>query len=288
MKNKLNMITNLFEEKEIRSVWDSEKEDYYFSVVDVISALTDSNIPRNYWSDLKRKLKQEGSELHENIVQLKMKSQKDGKNYLTDTLDTEGIFRLIESVPSPNAEPFKLWLAKLGRQEVDNVFDPSKGIDKMIDYYQKKGYSLEWIEARIKSIIDRKKLTDTWKEHGIKENYEYAILTNEIYKSWSGMTAKEYKEYKGIRKESLRDNMSDIEVVLTDLGEIATRELTKEHKPNTFTENKKYAEIGGTVAKVARDELESKLGKTVVTKENNLNYEYEKQNQIEETNRGGN
>jgi len=282
-ENKLSLITNLFEEKEIRSIWDSEKEDYYFSVVDVISALTDSPNPRNYWNMLKKRMsEEEKSELYTNCVQLKMKS-KDGKNYMTDTLDTEGIFRLIESVPSPKAEPFKVWLAKLGRQEVDNVFDPSKGIDKMIDYYLSKGYSLEWIEVRIKAIIDRKKLTNTWKENGITEGHEFAILTNEIYKKWSGMTAKEYKDYKNIRKESLRDNMTDIEVVLTDLGEIATRELTKEHKPNTFTENKKYAEIGGNVAKVARDELESKLGKTVITKDNNLTYQYEEQKLLEES-----
>lgn len=282
-EKKLSLITNLFEEKEIRSIWDSEKEDYYFSVVDVISALTDSTKPRDYWYKLKTRMTdEEKSELSTNCRQLKMKS-KDGKNYMTDTLDTEGIFRLIESVPSPKAEPFKVWLAKLGRQEVDNVFDPSKGIDKMIDYYLSKGYSLEWIEVRIKAIIDRKKLTNTWKENGITEGHEFAILTNEIYKKWSGMTAKEYKDYKNIRKESLRDNMTDIEVVLTDLGEIATRELTKEHKPNNFTENKKYAEIGGNVAKVARDELESKLGKTVITKDNNLTYQYEEQKLLEES-----
>ena len=282
-KKKLSLITNLFEEKEIRSIWDSEKEDYYFSVVDVISALTNSPNPRNYWNMLKKRMsEEEKTELYTKCVQLKMKA-KDGKIRDTDTLDTEGIFRLIESVPSPKAEPFKVWLAKLGRQEVDNVFDPSKGIDKMIDYYLSKGYSLEWIEVRIKAIIDRKKLTNTWKENGITEGHEFAILTNEIYKKWSGMTAKEYKDYKKIRKESLRDNMSDIEVVLTDLGEIATRELTKEHKPNTFTENKKYAEIGGNVAKVARDELESKLGKTVITKDNNLTYQYEEQKLLEES-----
>ena len=282
-KKKLSLITNLFEEKEIRSTWDSEKEDYYFSVVDVISALTNSPNPRNYWNMLKKRMsEEEKSELYTKWVQLKMKA-KDGKIRDTDTLDTEGIFRQIESVPSPKAEPFKVWLAKLGRKEVDNVFDPSKGIDKMIDYYLSKGYSLEWIEVRIKAIIDRKKLTNTWKENGITEGHEFAILTNEIYKKWSGMTAKEYKDYKNIRKESLRDNMSDIEVVLTDLGEIATRELTKEHKPNTFTENKKYAEIGGNVAKVARDELESKLGKTVITKDNNLTYQYEEQKLLEES-----
>ena len=214
MNNKTKNISNLFEGKEIRSIWDKEKEDYYFCVVDVIAALTGSKIPRRYWTDLKRKLINEGSKLYENIVQLKIKSSKDGKSYLTDTLDTEGIFRLIESVPSPKAEPFKLWLAKLGRQEVDSVFDPSKGIDKMIDYYLKKGYDLSWIEARIKAIINRKKLTKVWNDNGIKENKEYAVLTNTIYKEWLGMNAQEYKEFKNIRKESLRDNMSDIEVAL--------------------------------------------------------------------------
>jgi len=272
--NKLKTIINLFENKEIRSIWDSEKEDYYFSVVDVISALTESNVPKRYWSDLKRKLIDEGSELYEKIVQLKMKSDKDGKNYLTDVLDTEGIFRLIESVPSKNAEPFKLWLARLGREEIDNVFDPSKGIDKMIDYYLKKGYTLEWIEARIKAIINRKKLTNTWNEIGITKNYEYAILTNEIYKTWSGMKASEYKDYKGIREESLRDNMTDIEVALTDLGEIATRELAKEYKPDGIENNIKIAKSGGEVAKKARDDLEQKLRKTVISKTNSLDYKY--------------
>ena len=274
MNNKLETITNLFEGKEIRSVWNPEIEDYYFSVIDVIGALTNSSNPKRYWTDLRAKLVKEGSQLYENIVQLKIKSNKDGKKYQTDTLDTEGIFRLIESVPRPNAEPFKVWLAKLGRQEVDNAFDPSKGIDKMIDYYLKKGYSLEWIEARIKAIIDRKKLTNAWKENGIGENSEYAILTNEIYKSWSGMKASEYKEFKGIRKESLRDNMTDIEVALTDLGEIATRELVKEKKPQGLEENKRIAKMGGNVSKVARDDIERKLGRTVISNKNNLNIQY--------------
>ena len=219
-ENKIKTISNLFENKEIRSVWDKEKEEYYFSVVDVISALTNSNIPKRYWSDLKIKLNNEGSQLYEKIVRLKMKAQ-DGKLRQTDTLDTEGIFRLIESVPSPKAEPFKLWLAKLGRQKVDEVFDPSKGIDEMIDLYLKKGYSLEWIEARIKAVVNRKKLTKVWNNNGIKDGIEYAILTNTIYEEWSGMNVKQYKEYKGIRKENLRDNMSRIEVILTDLGETA-------------------------------------------------------------------
>ena len=221
MKNKLELISNLFEGKEIRSIWDSEKEDYYFSVVDVVAALTDSSNPRDYWYKLKiRMTEEEKSKLSTNCRQLKMKSKKDGKNYLTDTLDTEGILRLIESVPSPKAEPFKLWLAHLGKREIDSIFDPSIGIDKMIDYYQIKGYSMDWIIERIDSIIGRRKLTKTWQNHGIYDSNEYAILTNEIYKNWSGMTAKEYKQYKGIRKESLRDNMSDLEILLTHIGEV--------------------------------------------------------------------
>ena len=271
--NKLQTIANLFEGNTIRSIWDANKEDYYFSVVDVIIALTKSPRARKYWNDLKLKLMQEGSKLSEKIGQLKMKA-KDGKYYLTDVLDTEGIFRLIESVPSPKAEPFKLWLAKLGKQEIDNVFDPSIGIDKMIDYYQKKGYTLEWIEARIKAIINRKKLTNTWHESGIKEDYEYAILTNEIYKEWSGMTAQEYKTYKNIRKENLRDNMTDIEIALTDLGELATRELAKKNNPTGINENKEIAKRGGKIAKLTRDNLEKELRETVIVKTNNLNYQY--------------
>ncbi|MBR1386506.1 MAG: phage antirepressor protein [Bacilli bacterium] len=273
MNNKLETLTNLFEGNEIRSIWDSEKEDYYFSVVDVISTLTNAKIPRNYWSDLKRHLIEEGSELHERIVQLKMKA-KDGKFRETDTLDTEGIFRLIESVPSPKAEPFKIWLAKLGRQKVDEVFDPSKGIDEMIDFYLKKGYTLEWIEARIKAIIDRKKLTKVWHDGGIKNNAEYAILTNAIYKEWSGMTAQDYKVYKGIRKENLRDNMTDIEVALTNIGEIAARDIAKEEHPSGLSENIKVAKRGGTVAKSARDSYEKETKRPAVSKENNLNYKY--------------
>ena len=273
-QNKVETITKLFEGNEIRSVWNAEEEDYYFSVVDIIAALVKNKIPRNYWSDLKRRLMDEGSELHEKIVQLKLKSQKDGKRYFTDTLNTEGVFRLIESVPSPKAEPFKLWLAKLGREEIDNVFDPSKGIDKMIDYYLLKGYTLEWIEVRVKAIIDRKKLTNAWKDTGITDNIDYAILTNEIYKEWSGMTAQQYKSYKNIRKESLRDNMTDIEVALTDLSEIATRELVKKHKPIGLNANREIAKMGGHASKVARDDLEKNLGHSVVSKDNTLSYKY--------------
>ncbi len=272
-QEKLETISNLFENNEIRSIWDSEKEDYYFSVVDVISALTNTNIPRNYWSDLKRKLKVEGSELHENIVQLKMKAQ-DGKMRVTDTLDTKGILRLIESVPSPKAEPFKLWLASLGSERIDEVFDPEIAIKRAINYYRKRGYSDKWIEMRLKGILNRNKLTDIWKEGGITENYEYRILTNKIYKEWSDMKASEYKTYKGIRKESLMDNMSDIELALTDLGEVATRELAKEHKPYGLEQNRKVAKMGGHAAKVARDDIEKNLGKSVVSKSKNIPYEY--------------
>ena len=272
-KNKLETISNLFEGKEIRSVWDAEKEEYFFSVVDVISALTDSNIPKRYWTDLKRKLTDEGSQLYDNIVQLKMKAN-DGKMRVTDTLDTQGILRLIESVPSPKAEPFKVWLAQMGNERINEIFDPEIAINRAIDYYRGRGYSDQWIEKRLKGILDRKKLTDVWKENGIKQNYEYAILTNEIYQSWSGMKASEYKDYKNIRKESLRDNMTDIEVTLTDLGEIATRELAKEHRPYGLKENKKVAQKGGNVAKVARDDLEKKLGKTIISKSNSLKYKY--------------
>ena len=274
IENKLDTITNLFEGSEIRSIWDSEKQDYYFSVVDVISALTNANIPRNYWSDLKRKLKEEGSELHEKIVQLKLLSKKDNKNYLTDVLDTEGIFRLIESVPSPKAEPFKMWLASLGKERIDEVFDPEKAIDRAIDYYRKKGYSDSWIEVRLKGILNRKKLTDVWKENGITENYEYAMLTNEIYKTWSGMKATEYKEFKGIRKESLRDNMTDIEVILTDLGEVTARDIAKQERPQGLKDNLKVAKRGGDVSKIARESYEIQTGRSAITSENAIGGRY--------------
>ena len=280
MKNKLDTITNLFEGSEIRSVWDAEKEDYYFSVIDVISALTNSNVPKRYWSDLKRKLIDEGSQLYENIVQLKMKAF-DGKMRITDTLDTKGILRLIESVPSPKAEPFKLWLASLGSERIDEVFDPEKAIIRAVNYYRNRGYDDEWIESRLKGILNRNKLTDVWKANGIVENYEHGILTNEIYQAWSGMKANEYKKFKGIRKESLKDNMNDIEIALTDLSEIATRELVKKHKPHGLEQNKKIAKMGGDVAKVAKDDIEEKLGESIISKNNNLSYQYLKDNLIE-------
>ena len=274
MKNdKLETISNLFEGGEIRSIWDSEKEEYYFSVVDVISALTDSNIPKRYWSDLKRRLTEEGSELYENIVRLKLKAQ-DGKLRETDTLDTKGILRLIESVPSPKAEPFKLWLASLGKERIDEVFDPEIAINRAVDYYRKRGYSDKWIKTRLIGIIDRFKLTDVWKEGGITKPMEYAMLTNEIYKGWSGMKASEYKAYKNIRKESLRDNMTDIEVALINIGEIAARDIAREEKPQGLKENIKVAKRGGGVAKGARDLYEKETKKSAISKENSLNYQY--------------
>ncbi len=282
MKNNLETITNLFEKKEIRSIWDKEKEDYYFSVVDVISALTgnDYEKSRNYWKWLKNKLINEGSELVRNTNQLRIKSNRDGKKYLTDVLDTEGILRLIETVPSKKAEPFKLWLAHLGKREIDSVFDPSVGIDKMIDFYLAKGYSLDWIKTRVNAIADRKELVLNWKESGINEDIEFAILTNEIYKSWSDMDAKEYKKYKGLKKENLRDNMSRMEVILTDLGEEATKELIKTFNPSNLKENINVAKMGGNVARSARNNLEEKIGKSIVTKDNKILKEGDKHLEI--------
>ncbi len=276
MNNKLETMSNLFEDNEIRSIWDSEKEDYYFSVVDVISALTDSNNPRNYWNMLKKRMtEEEQSELSTKCVQLKMKSKKDGKSYSTDTLDTKGILRLIESVPSPKAEPFKLWLASLGSERIDEVFDPEIAINRAVNYYRNKGYTDEWIKARLTGIVDRFKLTDIWKEGGITKPIEYAMLTNEIYKGWSGMKASEYKELKGLRKESLRDNMTDIEVALTNIGEIATRDIAREEQPQGLKENLNVAKRGGGVAKGARDLYEKETNKSAISKENALNYQYD-------------
>ncbi|MBQ3511364.1 MAG: Bro-N domain-containing protein [Bacilli bacterium] len=273
MNKKKETMLNLFEGKEIRSIWDAEKEDYYFSIVDVIGVLTESSDPSHYWRTLKSRMIKEGNETVTNCDTFKLEA-KDGKMRNTDMLDTEGIFRLIESIPSKKAEPFKLWLAKLGREKIDEVFDPSKGIDQMIDFYQKKGYSLEWIEARIKAIIERKRLTNVWKDNGISEGVEYAILTNDIYKEWSGMTASEYKTFKGIRKENLRDNMTDLEITITNIGELATREIAKNEKPLGLNENRKVARRGGGVAKKTKDFFEEETGSKVLSQSNLLNYQY--------------
>ena len=285
-ENKLETITNLFENSTIRSIWNEEKEEYYFSVIDIIGALTNNDYQksRNYWKWLKNKLNNEGSELVSITNQLKMKSS-DGKYYNTDTLDTQGIFRLIESVPSPKAEPMKMWLANLGKDRIDEVFDPEIAGNRIINYYRSKGYSDEWIKKRLTGMVDRFKLTDIWKDGGIEKPVEYAMLTNEIYKSWSGMKASEYKAYKGIRKESLRDNMTDIEVLLTDLGEIATRDIAKSENPQGFKENLKVARKGGQVAKDARNSYEKATNKSAISNENALNYQYVNETkQIEDNN----
>ena len=275
-QDRMHLINKIFNNETIRTVWDKEAEKYYISIVDLVGVMAESDRPRKYWSDLKSKLKQEGNEVSEKIGQLKLKSQ-DGKYRLTDVCDIEEMFRIIESIPSKNAEPIKQWLAKLGSERIDEVFDPSISAQRAIDLYRAKGYDEAWIQKRLKGMQDRKKLTDVWKDGGIAENKEYAILTNEIYKSWSGMSAKEYKEYKGLRKESLRDNMSDIEVTLADLGEIATREIAKKHNPQGLKENIEVAKRGGKIANNARVDLEKEIGESIITKNNVLNYEYKEE-----------
>lgn len=257
--DKIEIVNKVFEGKKIRSVWDEKKEDYYFSVVDVIEVLTKSKDSSDYWTTLKRRLRNnEGSELPTKCRRLRLKAL-DGKMRYTDTLDTKGILRLIETIPSPKAEPFKLWLASLGSERIDEVYDPSLAIDRAINYYRNKGYDDNWIELRLKGILNRKKLTDVWKDGGIEKNYEYALLTDEIYKSWSGMKAKEYKSLKGITKESLRDNMTDIEVILTDLGEVATRDIAIKEHPKGLKENIKVAKRGGNISKFTKELYEKEV-----------------------------
>ena len=272
-QDKMHLINKIFNNETIRTVWDKENEKYYISVVDIVGVISESENPRNYWKVLKHRLKQEGNESVTSCNQLKLKSS-DGKYYNTDVVDIEGMFRIIESIPSKNAEPIKEWLAKLGSERIDEVFDPSISVQRSIDLYRAKGFDEKWITERIKGIQNRKELTDVWKDGGITESKEYAILTNEIYKEWSGMKAKEYKEFKGLRKENLRDNMTRIEELLTDLGEEATKELAKKHKPQGLEENKKIAKLGGHAAKSARDDLEKNLGESVITSNNNLDYQY--------------
>ena len=272
-ENKMQLINKLFNNETIRTVWDKDEEKYYISIIDIVRVISGSNRPRKYWSDLKKNLIKDGFEVSEKIGQLKLKSQ-DGKYRMTDVCDIKGMFRIIESIPSKNAEPIKQWLAHLGKERIDETFDPSIALQRAIDLYRTKGYDEEWIAKRMKSIQERKKLTDIWKENGIESNIEYAILTNEIYKEWSGMTAKEYKQYKGLRKENLRDNMDNIELILTDLSEEATKRLATKQKPNGLKENIKVAKMGGHAAKVAREDIEKNLGESVVTKTNKLDYEY--------------
>lgn len=255
----------IFESKQIRSVWDEEKEKWYFSIIDVIEVLTDSPRPRKYWNALKMKLKSEGSELSHNLGQLKLAAD-DGKLRMTDVADTEQLFRLIQSIPSPKAEPLKKWIAHVARERIDEISDPEIGIDRLMETYLKKGYSKEWINQRLKSIEVRKELTDEWENRGVKKGQEFAILTDEITKAWSGFTVTQYKKHKDLKKENLRDNMTNLELVLNMLAEATTTEISKEKKPKTFFDSKVIANQGGTIAGNTRKEIEAKTRKKVISK----------------------
>lgn len=261
----------LFEGKGIRLVWDSEKEEWYFSVVDVVSVLTESDNPRKYWSVLKTRLKKEGNELATICSRLKMKAS-DGKMRETDAADIQGIFRIIQSIPSPKAEPFKMWLAEVGKERIDEITDPELTIERALETYLKKGYTREWINQRLQAIQVRKELTDSWQDHGVKEGKEFAILTNEISKAWSGMTTRAYKDFKGLKKQNLRDNMSTTELILNMLAETATKDIANTSNPKGFEENKKVAKRGGNVAKVARETLEKETGEPVITPKNAIDF----------------
>ena len=268
-----NSSIQLFEDQKIRTAWDAEKEEWYFSIIDVISVLTGTANPRRYWSDLKRKLKAEGAnELYEKIVQLKMLSS-DGKRYKTDVANTEQLLRIIQSIPSPKAEPFKAWLAMVGKERIEETIDPEQAIDRALDTYLKKGYSEEWIHQRLLAIRIRNELTDEWKKRGVQKGKEYAILTDEISRAWSGMTTGQYKRLKGLTKENLRDNMTDLELVLTMLAEASTTDISKAAKPQTFAENKQVAKQGGEVAGIARKALEARTGKPVITEKNAVDFQ---------------
>ena len=262
----------IFEGKKIRSVWDNEKEEWYFSVVDVVGALTDSVNARDYWYKMKKRMTdEEKSELSTICRQLKLKAP-DGKMRLTDVADIQGILRVIQSIPSPKAEPFKMWLAQVGKDRIDEITDPELTIDRALETYLKKGYSKEWINQRLQAIQVRKELTDAWQEHGVKKGIEYAILTDEISKAWSGMATREYKDLKGLKKENLRDNMSTLELVLNMLAEATTTELTNIHNPNGLEENKKVAKRGGTIAGNTRKEIEADTGRSVITTKNAVDF----------------
>ena len=254
----------IFEDRKVRTEWNAEKEDWYFSVVDVVGILTDSPNPRKYWSVLKTRLKQEGSELATNCSQLKLQSA-DGKFYKTDVLDTKGILRLVQSIPSKKAEPFKMWLAQVGSERLDEIADPQKAIDRAIATYRDKGYPEEWITQRMMTIKTRKELTAEWQDKGITQEKDYAILTNEMTKAWSGLSVKEYKQLKGLKKENLRDNMTDIELVLNMLAEVTTTALSKQEQPTTFNESKKIAKKGGSIAKNTRTDIEANLGHSIIS-----------------------
>lgn len=261
----------LFEDKKIRTAWDEEKEEWYFSVVDVVGVLTDSvdyNTARKYWNKLKQRLNDEGSQLVTNCHQLKMKSPKDGKRYKTDVADAAQLLRIIQSIPSPKAEPFKVWLAEVGRERIEETIDPEISINRALETYAKKGYSREWINQRLQAIQARKELTDEWQDRGVSKGIEYAILTDEITRAWSGMNTRQYKKYKGLTKENLRDNMSTAEIVFNMLAEVSATELSKAEQPQTFEENRDVAQRGGRVAGNARKEIEQQTGRPIVTAQN--------------------
>ena len=258
----------MFEGSQIRSVWDNEREEWYFSIVDVVGSLTESNNPRDYWYRVKKRMsEEEKSELSTICRQLKLKAP-DGKMRLTDVADMQGIFRIIQSVPSPKAEPFKMWLAEVGKERIDEIIDPELTIDRALEGYARKGYSREWINQRLQAIQVRKELTDTWQDHGVKAGNEYAILTNEISKAWSGMTTREYKDFKGLKKENLRDNMSTTELILNMLAETATKDIAEATNPQGLEENKQVAQDGGSIAGDARKSIEDRTGKPVITSKN--------------------
>ena len=258
----------MFEGSQIRSVWDNEREEWYFSIVDVVGSLTESNNPRDYWYRVKKRMSdEERSELSTICRQLKLKAP-DGKMRLTDVADMQGIFRIIQSVPSPKAEPFKMWLAEVGKERIDEIIDPELTIDRALEGYARKGYSREWINQRLQAIQVRKELTDTWQDHGVKAGNEYAILTNEISKAWSGMTTREYKDFKGLKKENLRDNMSTTELILNMLAETATKDIAEATNPQGLEENKQVAQDGGSIAGDARKSIEDRTGKPVITSKN--------------------
>ena len=260
----------IFEGSQIRSVWDNEREEWYFSVVDVIGSLTESNNPRDYWYRVKKRMsEEERSELSTFCRQLKLKST-DGKSYKTDVVDMQGIFRIIQSVPSPKAEPFKMWLAEVGKERIDEIIDPELTIDRALESYARKGYSREWINQRLQAIQVRKELTDSWQDHGVKGGNEYAILTNEISKAWSRMTTREYKDFKGLKKENLRDNMSTTELILNMLAETATKDIAEATNPQGLDENKQVAQDGGSIAGDARKSIEARTGKPVITSKNDI------------------
>ena len=262
----------LFEGKQVRSAWNNEKEEWYFSVVDVVAVLTDSKNPRDYWYRVKKRMsEEEKSELSTFCRQLKLTSS-DGKKYETDAADMQGILRIIQSIPSPKAEPFKMWLSTVGKERIDEVIDPEQAIDRALATYLKKGYSREWINQRLQSIQVRKELTDAWQDHGVKAGKEYAILTDEVSKAWSGMTTRAYKDFKGLKKENLRDNMTTLEIVLNMLAEATTTELTKTSNPKGLAENKQVAKRGGSIAGNARKEIEKETGKPVVTSQNAIDF----------------